>query len=144
MGELAGMARDPFPGQGFALPGCRPAAFVQPAVAFDLAHLLAHPRTEQGLLIGKGNADAVAVFAFATPRYIARIAGREAQCRDVHFDGSALAPGARAIACDAAQADSVQPLAGNAGKGALGYFDSDIIRVRKETTHAHGLRAPSS
>jgi len=73
------MARDPFQGQVFALPGCRLDAFVEAAVTFDLAHLLAHPRTEQGLLIGKGDADAVAVFGFAAPRYIARIAGVLAQ-----------------------------------------------------------------
>lgn len=119
MGEVTGMAGDPFPGQGFGLLGSQVGIFVQAAVALDLTHLLAHSCAEQSLWVGEGDADSIAVFDAAAPGDIAQVACRGAEGRDVHFDGGALAPGAWAIACDAAQADSVQPLAGNSGGGTL-------------------------
>ena len=119
MRELTGMARDPFAGHGFELFGRGLGVFLQAAVAFDLAHLLAHSRSEQGVFIGKGDADAITVLDLAAPRYIARITGARAQRGDAQIDRSALAPGAWVIAGDAAQADSVQALAGNGGRGAL-------------------------
>lgn len=144
MGELARMACDPFSGQGFDTLGCRFGILMLAAVAFNLADLFSHACAEQSLLIGKGNADPIAICIFTAPGNIAGIAGCRAERGDVYLDGSALAPGTRVIACDAAQADSVQPLAGNAGVGALCQFNRNIIRVRQETTHAHGLRAPST
>ncbi len=108
------MARDPLAGEGFELQGAWRGVFVQAAVAFDLTHLLTHSRTEQGVLVGKRNADAVAIFDCAAPRYIAWVTGAGTQRRDIQIDRCTLAPGTRAIAGDAAQADSVQALAGNA------------------------------
>ena len=75
MGELAGVARDPIAGHGFKLLWRGLGVFVQAAMTFDLAHLLTHSGTEQGVFIGKANADAITVFDFAAPGYIARIAG---------------------------------------------------------------------
>ena len=124
------MARHPVAGQGFELLGRWLVGFVQAAVAFDLAHLLAHPRTEQGMFIGKGDADAIAVFDFSAPGYIARITGAGAQGGDVQVNRRARAPGTRPIASDAAAPDSVQALAGKGRRGALDQLDSDIIRVR--------------
>src|SRR5471030_1933045 len=118
-GELTGMTRDPLASHGFELRRRRLGVFMQAAVAFDLAHLLAHSRTEQCVLIGKRDADAIAFFELAAPGYIARITGAGAQGRDAQINRRALAPGTRAIAGDAAQADSVQALAGNGGSGAL-------------------------
>ena len=130
MGELTGMARYPIAGHGFELLGRRPGVFVQAAVAFDLAHLLAHPRTEQGMFIGKANTDAVTIFDFAAPGYIARIARAGAQRGDMQVDRCARAPGIRPIAGNAAATDSVQALAGQGRRGTLDQLDSDIIRVR--------------
>lgn len=79
MGELAGMARNPFAGQCLDLLGRRLGIYVQAAVAFDLAHLLAHSCAEQGMFIGKGNPHAIATASLATPRHIARITGAGAQ-----------------------------------------------------------------
>ena len=130
MGELTGMARYPIAGHGFELLGRRLGVFVQAAVAFDLAHLLAHPRTEQGVFIGKANTDAIALFDFAAPGDIARITGAGPQGRDMQINRRAGAPGTWPIAGDAAAADSVQALAGQGGRGTLDQLDSDIIRVR--------------
>ena len=120
LGKLAGVARDPFAGHGFKLRRCWLGVFVQAAVAFDLTHLFAHACPKQGMLLGKGDTHAVALSDFAAPGYIARIAGTDAQGRDSQINRHALAPGTRAIAGDAAQADRVQALAGNGGSGALG------------------------
>ena len=130
MGELTGMARYPVTGHGFKL--CRRwlGIFVQAAVTLDLAHLLTHSRTEQGVFIGKANTDAIALFDFAAPGDIARITGAGPQGRDMQINRRAGAPGTRPIAGDAATADSVQALAGKGGRGTLDQLDSDIIRVR--------------
>ena len=120
MGKLAGMARHPLTGQGFKLLRSRFGIFMLAAVALYPACLLTHSCTEQRMLIGKRNAHAVAVFHLATPRHIPRIAGRGTEGGNVQINGRALAPCAGPIAGDAAQADSVQPLAGNAGNGTLG------------------------
>lgn len=113
------MARDPLAGHGFEFCRRRLGVFVQAAVAFDLAHLFTHSRTEQGVLIGKGDTDAIALFDLAAPGYIARITGAGAQVRDMQVNRRTLAPGTWAIAGDAAQADSVQALAGNGRSGTL-------------------------
>lgn len=130
MGELTGVARDPIAGHGFELLRRRLGVFVQAAVAFDLAHLLAHPCTEQGMFIGKTNADAVTIFDFAAPGYIARITGAGPQRGDMQVDRRARAPRTRPIARNAPAADSVQALAGKGRRGTLDQLDSDIIRVR--------------
>lgn len=130
VGELNGMARDPLAGHGFELRRRWLGLFVQAAVAFHLAHLLAHSCSEQRVLIGKRDADAIALFDFAAPGDIARITGAGTQGRDAQINGCALAQGTRAIAGDAAQADSVQALPGNGRGGTLDQLDSDIIRVR--------------
>jgi len=119
MGELAGMTRYPLAGQGFELLGCRLGIFVLAAVTLYPACLLTHACTEQGMFIGKRNADAVAGFHLAAPRHITRITRTGAQGRDMQVNRRALAPGTRPIAGDTAQADSVQALAGDSGRGAL-------------------------
>jgi len=124
------MVRDPLAGHGFELGRGWLGVFVQATVAFYLAHLLAHSCTEQRVLIGKRDADAIALVDFAAPGYIARITGSGAKGRDAQINGCALAQGTRAIAGDAAQADSVQALPGNGRGGTLDQLDSDIIRVR--------------
>ena len=93
--------------------------FVHAAVALDLTHLLTHSRTEQCMFIGERDTDAVAVFHLATPRHIPRIAGRGTEGGNVQVNGRALAPCAGPIAGDAAQADSVQALAGDGRRGTL-------------------------
>lgn len=130
MGELGGVARHPITGHGFQLRRCWLGVFVQAAVTFNLAHLLAHTRTEQGVLIGKAYADAISIFAFAAPGYIAGISGAWPQGGDMQVDRRAWAPGSRPIAGDAAAADSMQALAGQGRRGTLDQLDSDIIRVR--------------
>ena len=75
MGELASMARHPVTGHGFKLRRRWLGIFVQAAVTLDLAHLLTHSRTEQGVFIGKANTDAIALFDFAAPGDIAWITG---------------------------------------------------------------------
>ena len=69
------MTRHPLTGHGFKL--CRRwlGVFVQAAVTLDLAHLLAHPCTEQGVFVGKANTNAIALFDFAAPGDIAWITG---------------------------------------------------------------------
>ena len=124
------MARHPVTGHGFKLRRRWLGIFVQAAVTLDLAHLLTHSRTEQGVFIGKANTDAIALFDFAAPGYIARIARAGAQRGDMQVDRRARAPGTRPIAGNAAAADSVQALAGKGGRGTLDQLDSDIIRVR--------------
>ena len=113
------MARDPLASHGFELRRCWLGVFVQAAVAFDLAHLLTHSRTEQGVLLGKRDTDAIALFDLAAPGHIAWITGAGAQGRDTQINRRTLAPGTWAIAGDAAQADSVQALAGNGRSGTL-------------------------
>lgn len=113
------MARDPLAGQGFELRRGWLGVFVLAAVALHPACLLTHSRTEQGMLIGKRDANAIAVFHLAAPRHIAWVAGAGAQGGDVQIDRRTLAPGARPIAGDAAQADSVQALTRDCGGGAL-------------------------
>ena len=130
MGELAGMARHPLTGQGLELRRGRFGVFVLAAVALYPACLLTHSRTEQRMFIGKRDADAIAVFYLAAPCHIARVAGPGAQGRDMQVNRCTLAPGTRAIAGDTAQADSVQALAGNGGRGTLDQQGSDIIRMR--------------
>lgn len=119
MGELTGMARHPLTGKGFELLGSRGGVFVLAAIALHPACLLTHTCPEQGMLIGKRDANAIAVFHFAAPCHIPRVTGAGAQGRDVQIHGRTLAPGARPIAGDAAQADSVQALAGYGRRGAL-------------------------
>lgn len=119
MGELAGMARYPLTGQGFELLGCRFGVFVLAAVTLYPACLLTHSRTEQCMLVGKRDADPVAVFHFAAPRHVAWITRAGAQGGDVQIHGRAFAPGTRPVAGDTAQAGSVQALAGDSGRGAL-------------------------
>ncbi len=113
------MARHPLAGQGFELCRCRFGIFVLAAVAFHPACLFAHARAKQRMLIGKRDADAIAVFDLAAPGYIPRIPGVGAQGRDVQVNGCALAPGAWPMAGDAAQADRVQALAGEGRRGTL-------------------------
>lgn len=112
MGELTGMARYPLAGQGFELLGSRLGVFVLATIALYPACLLTHSRTEQRMVIGKRDTDAVAVLHLAAPRHVARITRAGAQGRDVQFNRRALTPGAWPIARDAAQADSMQALAG--------------------------------
>lgn len=112
MGEFAGVARYPLAGQGFELLWSRSGVFMLAAVALYPACLLTHSRTEQRMVIGKRDTDAVAVWHLAAPRHVARITRAGAQGRDVQFNRRALAPGTRPIARDAAQADSMQALAG--------------------------------
>ena len=119
MGELAGMARYPLTGQGFELLGCGFGVFVLAAIALYPACLLTHSRTEQGMFIGKRDADTVAVFHLAAPCHIARITGAGAQGWDVQINRRALAPGTRPMAGDTAQTGSEQALAGNGGRGTL-------------------------
>ncbi len=119
MGELAGMARYPFPGQGFELLRSGFGIFVLAAVALYPACLFAHSRSEQCMLIGERDANAIAIRHLATPCHIARITGAGTQGRDVQINGGALAPGTRPIAGDAAQADSVQALARKGRRGTL-------------------------
>ena len=119
MGELAGMARHPLTGQGFELRGGGLGVFMLAAVALYPACLLTHACTEQGMLIGKRDADAIAVFDLAAPRHIARVAGAGTQRRDLQINRRTRAPGARPIAGDAAQADSVQALAADGRRGTL-------------------------
>ena len=130
MGELAGVARDPIAGHGFKLLWRGFGVFVQAAMTFDLAHLLTHSRAEQGVFIGKANADAITVFDFAAPGHVAWITGAGPQGGDMQVNCRARAPGPRPIAGDAAAADSVQALAGQGRRGTLDQLDSDIIRVR--------------
>ena len=124
------MARHPVTGHGFKLRRRWLGIFVQAAVTLDLAHLLTHSRTEQGVFIGKADTDAIALFDLAAPGNIARITGAGPQGRDMQINRRAGAPGTRPIAGDAATADSVQALAGKGGRGTLDQLDSDIIRVR--------------
>lgn len=124
------MARHPLTGQRFELRRGWLGIFVLAAVALYTACLLTHPRAEQRMLIGKRDADAIAVFHLAAPGYITRITGAGAQRGDVQVNGRALAPGTRPIAGDAAQADSVQALTWEGRGGALDQLDGDIIRVR--------------
>ncbi len=112
------MARDPLAGHGFELLGRWLGVFMQAAVAFHLAHLFAHSRTEQGVFIGKSDADAIAIFNSVAPGHIARITGAGTQGRDTQINRRALAPGARPIAGDTTQADSVQALAWESRRGA--------------------------
>lgn len=130
MGELTGMARHPLAGQGFELRRGGVDLFVLAAVALYPACLLTHARPEQGMLIGKRNRDAIAVFHLATPCHVARITCVGTQRGNVQINSGALAPGTRAIAGDAAQADSVQALAGKGGGRTLDQQRGDIIRVR--------------
>ncbi|MCY1176536.1 hypothetical protein D9M73_168110 [compost metagenome] len=106
-------------------------------VSLDLAHLLAHAGTEQGLLVGKGDADQVTLVLFAAPGDITGIAGLFAKCGNVHFDGGAPAEGARMIACHATQADSVQALPVEAVVLEYGQFHRDIGWMRKKAIHEH-------
>ena len=124
------MARHPVTGHGFKLRRRWLGIFVQAAVTLDLAHLLTHSRTEQGVFIGKADTDAIALFDLAAPGNIARITGAGPQGRDMQIARRAGAPGTWPIAGDAAAADSVQALAGQGGRGTLDQLDSDIIRVR--------------
>ena len=119
MGEVTGVSRHPLAGQGFDFRRARLSIFVLAAVALYPACLFAHARTEQRMFIGKRNADAVAGFHLAAPRHITRITRTGAQGRDMQVNRRALAPGTRPIAGDTAQADSVQALAGDSGRGAL-------------------------
>lgn len=130
MGELAGVARYPVAGHGLKLLWRELGVLVRAAMTFDLAHLLTHPRTEQGVFIGKANADAITVFDFAAPGYIAWVTGAGSQGGDMQVHRRAGAPGPRPIAGDAASADSVQALARQGRRGTLDQLDSDIIRVR--------------
>ena len=130
MGEFTGVPRHPLAGHGFELLGRRLGVFVLAAVALYPACLLTHACAEQRMFIGKRDADAIAVFYLAAPCHIARVAGPGAQGRDMQVNRRTLAPGTRAIAGDAAQADSVQALAGNGGRGTLDQQGSDIIRMR--------------
>ena len=113
------MARYPLAGQGFKLLGCRLVVFVLAAVAFYPACLLTHACTEQRMFIGERDSDAVAVFHLATPRHIAWITRAGTQGRDMQINRRAFAPGAWPMAGDAAQADRVQALAGDSGRGTL-------------------------
>ena len=119
MGELAGMARYPLAGQGFELLGCRFGVFVLAAVALYPACLLTHTCPEEGVLIGKRDADAIAVLDLAAPCHVARITRAGPQGGNVQVNGRTLAPGARPMAGDTAQADSEQALAGDGRGGTL-------------------------
>lgn len=130
VGELTGVARHPIAGQGFQLLGRGLGSLVQAAVAFDLAHLLAHSRAKQGMLIGKTDADAIASLRFATPCDIAWVAGAGTERGDMQIDRSAGLPGTWPIARNATATDSAQALAGQGRRGTLDQLDSDIIRVR--------------
>lgn len=119
VGELDGMARHPLARQGFELFGRWFGIFVLAAVALYPACLLTHTRTKQGMLIGKRDADAVAVRDLAAPCHVARITRARPQGGNVQVNGRTLAPGARPMAGDTAQADREQALTGNGGGGTL-------------------------
>ena len=113
------MARHPLARQGFELRRCRFGVFVLAAVALYPACLLTHTCTEQCMFIGKRDADAVAVFSLAAPRYVAWITGGWPKGWDLQINRRTLAPGARPVASDAAQAVSEQALTRDGGRGAL-------------------------
>src|SRR5450830_376807 len=119
MGELTGVPRHPLAGHGFELLWRRLGVFVLAAVTLYPACLLTHACAEQGMFIGERDADAIAVFHLAAPCHITRIAGPGAQGWDMQINRRTLAPGTRAIAGDATQADSVQALVGNGRGGTL-------------------------
>lgn len=129
LGKVLGVLGDPLQGErlgtlSFGL------GFVQAAVAFDLADLCAHARTEQGLFVDKGDTHQVAVLAAQAPGDIALIAGVFAQGRHAHQQRRAASPGAVVIASHAAEADSVQPLPRNARVFAQGQFNRNIVWMR--------------
>ena len=113
------MARYPLAGQGFELLGSGFGVFVLAAVALYPACLLTHACTEQGMFVGERDTDAVAGFHLAAPRHIAWVACADAQGGDVQINRRAFAPGTWPMAGEAAQADRVQALAGNGGRGTL-------------------------
>ena len=119
MGELDRMARHPLAGQGFELLGCRLSVFVLAAIALYPACLLTHSRAEQCMFVGKRDANSVAVFQLAAPSHITRITGAGTQRGNVRVNRRTLAPGARPMAGDTAQADSEQALAGDGRGGTL-------------------------
>ena len=125
-----GVLFDPFPGQGFEVGRHSGAGWIEAAVAFDLTHLLAHSCAEQCLFVGERDTNPVAVFNLPAPGHIARIAGIRPYSRHVHQHCGAASPGARAIACDATEADSVQPLRGDSRVIAWSQFDGNIIWMR--------------
>lgn len=84
------------------------------AVMFDLAHLFAHPGTEQHLFVNKGDADQIAAFSSQTPRHITQETQVRVQGRHAYFQRRTVAPCAVVIASHATEADSVQLLPRNA------------------------------
>lgn len=119
MGELYGVARHPLTGQGFELLRRGFGIFVLAAVALYPACLLTHACTEQRMFVGKRNADAVAVFAFAAPCHITGITGVGPKGWDLQINRRTRAPGTRPMAGDTAQALSEQALTRDCGGGAL-------------------------
>lgn len=129
LGKVFGMSSHPLQGKCLAmlLFGL---GFVQSTVAFNLANLFAHPSAEQGLLIDKGDAHQIAMFASQAPSHVAVVARAFAQGRQAHKQCSTATPGTVVIASHATEADSVQPLARNARAFAQGQFHWNIIWMR--------------
>lgn len=113
------MARHPLACQGFELLGRRFSVFVLAAIALYPACLFTHSRAEQRMFVGKRDANSVAVFHLAAPGNITRITGAGTQRRNVQINRRTLAPGARPMTGDTAQADSEQALAGDGRGGTL-------------------------
>ncbi|MCY1359251.1 hypothetical protein D9M69_458100 [compost metagenome] len=81
---------------------------MQAAVAFDLAHLFAHPGAEQRLFIDESDAYQITALASQAPGAIAQVAHVRFHGRHAYLQRRAVTPRTVIIASHAPETDSVQ------------------------------------
>src|SRR5690606_27604884 len=90
-GKLRGVQGDPLAGHGFDLQWHAQLLLALMAVVLDLADLLDHASTEQGVFVDEGDAHQIVIGLLAAPGHHPGVASLLAEQRDAHLDGRALA-----------------------------------------------------